>query len=98
VQIYNEEVNDLLNTDKRNLSIKSDSEKGILVAGLTECLVYSPQDLLDIIARGDSVRHVGETKMNEASSRSHSIFRVVCSVHMCVRNRSGMLGSAHHAL
>jgi centromeric protein E len=76
VQIYNEEVNDLLDTGKRNLSIKADSEKG-MVAGLSESLVYSIEDVMAVFVKGDQNRRVGQTNMNEASSRSHSIFRVV---------------------
>lgn len=78
MQIYNEEVNDLLDTAKRNLSLKADSEKGIMVAGLSESLVYTVEDVMTVFEKGDLNRRVGETKMNEASSRSHSIFRVVC--------------------
>jgi centromeric protein E len=77
LQIYNEEVNDLLDPGKRNLSIKADSEKGIMVAGLSESLVYNVEDVMRVFEKGDQHRRVGETKMNEASSRSHSIFRVV---------------------
>lgn len=78
LQIYNEEVNDLLDTSKRNLCIKADSEKGMMVAGLSESIVYSVEDVLKVFEKGDQNRRVGETKMNEMSSRSHSIFRVVC--------------------
>lgn len=35
--------------------------------------------VLDLIEQGEANRHVGATKMNEASSRSHTIFRMVRS-------------------
>lgn len=88
LQIYNEEVNDLLDTGKRNLTIKADSEKGIMVAGLSESLVYNIEDVMRVFQKGDMNRRVGETKMNEASSRSHSIFRVVC-LPICHTNTFG---------
>jgi centromeric protein E len=77
IQIYNEEVNDLLDTSKCNLSIKADNENGIKIAGLSESLVYSIEDVMAVFEKGDHNRRVGQTNMNEASSRSHSIFRVV---------------------
>lgn len=82
LQIYNEEVNDLLNEEKQNLSIKMDQDNGIMVAGLSEVLVYSKQDVMRLIAAGDSKRHIGETKMNDKSSRSHSIFKMVRIDHL----------------
>jgi hypothetical protein len=36
------------------------------------------RDVLEVLARGIEARHVGETKMNSASSRSHVIF--ACNV------------------
>lgn len=79
MQIYNEEVNDLLNTENRNLSIKMDQDSGVIVAGLSEVLVYSKEDVMRLLVAGDSKRHIGETRMNDKSSRSHSIFKMVRS-------------------
>lgn len=76
-QIYNEEVNDLLQPKNRNLRIKADQESDIMVAGLSETLVYSPEQVMKLLSDGDAQRHVGETKMNDKSSRSHSIFKMV---------------------
>lgn len=33
--------------------------------------------VLDLLERGDAQRHVDQTNMNERSSRSHTIFRMV---------------------
>jgi centromeric protein E len=77
IQIYNEEVNDLLDTSKYNLTIKADNKNGIKVAGLSESLVYSIEDVMAVFEKGDHNRRVGHTNMNEAGCKSHSIFRVV---------------------
>lgn len=37
----------------------------------------SPEDIEQVMLRGAKNRHVGETNMNERSSRSHTIFRMV---------------------
>jgi hypothetical protein len=33
--------------------------------------------VLSLIAEGEANRHIGATKMNEGSSRSHTVFRMV---------------------
>ena len=79
VQLYNEEVNDLLAQDNTKLQIHESKESGIYVAGLREEIVTSLEHVLQLLEEGDRLRHVGETKMNKTSSRSHSIFRMVRS-------------------
>jgi centromeric protein E len=32
---------------------------------------------MQLMKRGENIRHIGETNMNERSSRSHTIFRIV---------------------
>ena len=32
--------------------------------------------MLDYLEQGDEVRNVAETRLNEASSRSHTVFRI----------------------
>ena len=76
VQLYNEEVNDLLAQDNTKLQIHESKESGIYVAGLREEIVTSVEHVLQLLEEGDRLRHVGETKMNKNSSRSHSIFRM----------------------
>lgn len=97
MQIYNEEVNDLLNPEKINLNIKMDQDSGIMVAGLSEVLVYSKEDVMRLLASGDSRRHIGETKMNDKSSRSHSIFKMVRSSNRPVCTLSDV-HARHHCL
>jgi Kinesin motor domain len=52
----------------------------VQVAGLHEECVTCPEAVLQLLARGEAHRHFGETKMNVKSSRSHTIFRMVCSI------------------
>jgi centromeric protein E len=79
MQLYNEEVNDLLSTDSTKLQIHESKESGIYVAGLREDIVTSVEHVLQLLEEGERSRHVGETRMNKNSSRSHSIFRMVRS-------------------
>ena len=78
-QIYNEEINDLLEPSKKNLAVRESSEQGFFVDKLTERTVSSAPAVLQIIEEGQARRTVGATKMNEKSSRSHTILQVVRS-------------------
>ncbi|KAM0843491.1 hypothetical protein ACQ4PT_057675 [Festuca glaucescens] len=77
MEIYNEEINDLLVPEHRKLQIHENYERGIHVAGLREEIVTYPEQVLDFVSFGESHRHIGETNMNVYSSRSHTIFRMV---------------------
>ncbi|KAH9299114.1 hypothetical protein KI387_030796, partial [Taxus chinensis] len=77
MEIYNEEINDLLAPEHRKLQVHESLERGIFVAGLREEIVASPEHVLQLMESGESHRHIGETNMNVYSSRSHTIFRMV---------------------
>ncbi|CAN5975935.1 unnamed protein product [Sphagnum jensenii] len=77
MEIYNEEINDLLAPEAQKLQIHENVERGIFVAGLREEIVVSPEQVLELMEFGENHRHVGETNMNVYSSRSHTIFRMV---------------------
>ncbi|KAG6427941.1 hypothetical protein SASPL_112189 [Salvia splendens] len=77
LEIYNEEINDLLAPEHRRLQIHESIERGIFVAGLREEIVASAEHILELMEFGESHRHVGETNMNTYSSRSHTIFRMI---------------------
>ncbi|CAA0812823.1 P-loop containing nucleoside triphosphate hydrolases superfamily protein [Striga hermonthica] len=85
MEIYNEEINDLLAPEHRKLQIHESIERGIFVAGLREEIVASPEQVLELMEFGESHRHIGETNMNVYSSRSHTIFRMIIES----RERSG---------
>ena len=47
----------------------------MFVEGLEAKMVTSPEEILEYMRVGEESRHTGKTKMNEHSSRSHTIFR-----------------------
>lgn len=77
LQIYNEQISDLLKPERSNLTIREDKKRGVFVEGLSEWVVRSPAEIYGLMERGGAVRATGETKMNEASSRSHAVFIVI---------------------
>ncbi|XP_016807439.3 centromere-associated protein E isoform X5 [Pan troglodytes] len=79
MEIYNETITDLLcGTQKmKPLIIREDVNRNVYVADLTEEVVYTSEMALKWITKGEKSRHYGETKMNQRSSRSHTIFRMI---------------------
>eukprot|EP00250_Pteridium_aquilinum_P008706 c18148_g1_i1 orf=402-3155(+) len=77
MEIYNEDIDDLLAPENRKLQVHENLEKGIFVAGLREEIVSSPKQVFELLEFGEARRHVGQTNMNVYSSRSHTIFRMV---------------------
>ncbi|XP_064793455.1 centromere-associated protein E-like [Oncorhynchus masou masou] len=79
LEIYNETVTDLLcdSWKRKPLEIREGNNKNVYVADLTEELVTSPEQALAWIRKGEKNRHYGKTKMNQRSSRSHTIFRMI---------------------
>ncbi|CAL5095875.1 unnamed protein product [Urochloa decumbens] len=79
VEIYNEQVRDLLSNDiaQRRLGIWSTSQpNGLVVPDASLHPVKSTSDVLDLMEIGQANRAVGSTALNERSSRSHSILTV----------------------
>ncbi|XP_024516891.1 kinesin-like protein KIF15 [Selaginella moellendorffii] len=77
LQIYNEQVQDLLDPDSAHLNIREDTKNGMYVDGLQEVVVPSAEATYGVFRRGSQNRHVGMTAMNIESSRSHSVFTLV---------------------
>ncbi|XP_071412044.1 centromere-associated protein E isoform X2 [Pithys albifrons albifrons] len=79
MEIYNETITDLLchSRKKKPLGIREDVNRNTYVEDLIEEVVVSPEQVMEWIRKGEKNRHYGETKMNEHSSRSHTIFRMI---------------------
>jgi len=78
LEIYQEEIRDLLNTkdkDKR-LELKERPDIGVYVKDLNSFVTKSVDDIMQVMKIGNENRSVGRTNMNEHSSRSHAIFMV----------------------
>ena len=76
MEIYNEDIRDLLADAQTALAIGSKADGGVVVQGLSEHVVQSVDEVMALLDKGDANRRVGETKMNARSSRSHAIFRL----------------------
>ncbi|CAG9536167.1 unnamed protein product [Cercopithifilaria johnstoni] len=76
IEIYNEKVRDLLSDSVADLPVKEFKEKTI-VDGLREEVIVCKDGVAMLIQRAFANRVIGETALNERSSRSHVILRFV---------------------
>lgn len=74
LEIYKEQITDLLEPSSTNLQIREDINHGVYVERLSEHSVWSAADAFHVVWKGLHQRHVASTQMNELSSRSHSVF------------------------
>lgn len=74
-EIYNEKVFDLLGSDRQALPVKD-----FKVCGLSKQRVFDFWEAQRLLEKGSKTRHVGETKQNSCSSRSHAIFTIFCNL------------------
>ncbi|XVF31437.1 hypothetical protein REPUB_Repub16aG0145900 [Reevesia pubescens] len=72
LEIYNEQVRDLLSTDE----IRNSTQNGINVPDASLVHVSSTFDVINLMNLGHKNRAVGVTAMNDRSSRSHSCLTV----------------------
>ncbi|XP_027344341.1 kinesin-like protein KIN-12B isoform X2 [Abrus precatorius] len=77
LEIYNEQITDLLDPNQRNLQIREDVKSGIYVENLTEEQVCTMKDVTQLLVKGLLNRRVGATSINSESSRSHTVFTCV---------------------
>ncbi|KAI3820168.1 hypothetical protein L1987_14026 [Smallanthus sonchifolius] len=76
IEIYNECVRDLLSADATPLRLLDDPDKGTVVDKLTEIHLEDWTHLMELLAVCEAQRKIGETSLNEMSSRSHQIIRL----------------------
>ncbi|KAL8048654.1 hypothetical protein ABFX02_07G081100 [Erythranthe guttata] len=77
LEIYNEQITDLLDPTQKNLQIREDVKTGVYVENLREESVSSMKDVSQLLIKGLSNRRTGATCVNAESSRSHSVFTCV---------------------
>ncbi|XP_058079156.1 kinesin-like protein NACK1 isoform X2 [Magnolia sinica] len=91
LEIYNENVMDMLNPENPSPRLLDDPEKGTIVDKLVEEIVKDSQHLRHLIGVCEAQRQVGETALNHVSSRSHQIIRL--TIESSVREISGRVES-----
>ncbi|KAJ5810693.1 uncharacterized protein N7503_002911 [Penicillium pulvis] len=80
IELYNEELRDLLSADDHTkLKIFENEKKGhaaTMVQGMEETYIDSASSGIKLLQMGSLKRQVASTKCNDLSSRSHTVFTV----------------------
>eukprot|EP00899_Mesostigma_viride_P001396 jgi/Mesvir1/11257/Mv01061-RA.1 len=77
IQLYMEQVSDLLNSSKASLDIAEDARTGeVSVPGCSQREIKTVEDFMDVLETGEENRHVANQKLNTESSRSHAVLMV----------------------
>ncbi|XP_073708897.1 kinesin-like protein KIF13B [Garra rufa] len=79
MEIYNEKVRDLLDPkgSRQALRVREHKVLGPYVDGLSRLAVTSYKDIESLMSEGNKSRTVAATNMNEESSRSHAVFKII---------------------
>ncbi|KAJ8929813.1 hypothetical protein NQ314_017410 [Rhamnusium bicolor] len=87
LEIYNEQIRDLLNPASGYLELREDSRgRNIQVAGLSEISTTSTDEVMLLLQKGNKARTIEPTAMNKTSSRSHALLSV--TVHLAGSERA----------
>ncbi|XP_022095789.1 kinesin heavy chain-like [Acanthaster planci] len=73
LEIYNEQVKDLLNPGRESLPVRWSKDKGFYVENLFVVDCETLDDLLGVLEEGMGQRQIATNNINEYSSRSHTI-------------------------
>ncbi|GBP91566.1 Kinesin-like protein Klp68D [Eumeta japonica] len=76
VELYLEDVRDLLAKDCKKLTIRGQELSGFYIPEMTSVVCRSADDMVRAMRAGNRQRAAGRTDMNEHSSRSHAVFLV----------------------
>ncbi|CAF4448238.1 unnamed protein product [Rotaria magnacalcarata] len=80
LEIYNELIRDLLATSASSsssfLELREDAKGTIQVAGLSEVVAKTPEEVMEMLHKGNRARTQEPTKANKTSSRSHAVLQV----------------------
>ncbi|XP_006868897.1 PREDICTED: kinesin-like protein KIF15 [Chrysochloris asiatica] len=76
IEIYNEQIYDLLDSASAGLYLREHIKKGVFVVGAVEQVVTSAAEAYQVLSGGWRNRRVASTSMNRESSRSHAVFTI----------------------
>lgn len=87
LEIYQENLNCLLNSKKEELKISEHYERGVFVDGLLEVNVGSPQQVLECLVNGQSRRHIGATQVRSSAPTTICLEDTMASATIVLNDR-----------
>ncbi|KAG4384698.1 hypothetical protein GLYMA_13G330600v4 [Glycine max] len=101
LELYNEEITDLLapeetskfidDKSRKPIALMEDGKGGVFVRGLEEEIVCTANEIYKILEKGSAKRRTAETLLNKQSSRSHSIFSITIHIKECTPEGEEMI-------
>ncbi|KAI8802851.1 P-loop containing nucleoside triphosphate hydrolase protein [Cladochytrium replicatum] len=87
LEIYNENIRDLLSGSSEPLDLREDAHRGVVVSGISSVIARSAEEVLGYLEQGNKNRIQEATGANEVSSRSHAVLQVQVSCkHINAKN------------
>ncbi|KAF0303182.1 Kinesin-like protein KIF19 [Amphibalanus amphitrite] len=87
LEIYNENIRDLLKPSSGTLELREDAKKGTIeVAGLSEVSTMNTKEVMKLLTKGNKERTMESTAANSTSSRSHALLMVTVRQQSRVRD------------
>ncbi|XP_074376406.1 kinesin-like protein KIN-5D [Apium graveolens] len=93
IELYNEGVTDLLAPDeglkcsdgriKKPVALMEHGKGAVFVKGLEEEVVYTADEIFNILEKGTAKKCIAETVVNKQSNRTHSLFTVTIHIKEC---------------
>ncbi|XP_057955730.1 kinesin-like protein KIN-5D isoform X2 [Malania oleifera] len=101
LELYNEEITDLLapeecskfidDKSKKPIALMEDGKGGVFVRGLEEEIVCTANEIYKILEKGSAKRQTAETLLNKQSSRSHAVFSITIHIKECTPEGEEMI-------
>ncbi|XP_028135860.1 kinesin-like protein KIF3A [Diabrotica virgifera virgifera] len=88
LEIYNEEIRDLLSDQPKKLTLKEKPGIGVYVKDLLGFTVDSLEGVTEILKKGNKNRATSFTQLNDVSSRSHAVFTVLIETKNHTTNKT----------
>ncbi|XP_057370294.1 kinesin-like protein KIF27 [Daphnia carinata] len=87
LEIYKEEIFDLLSPVVSKIEIKNDKVENVIMENITDVEVHNQEKALHLIQKANLRRQVKKTKSNDSSSRSHAIISLKLEIQRNGENR-----------
>lgn len=76
IEIYNEKIYDLLDESKAEVVKIHEPTPGEVKVSQREVMISSEEMMIEHYNKGNKTKRIGDTAMNDRSSRSHTIFSI----------------------
>ena len=81
LEIYNENIRDLMKGDDTHLDLREHPTLGMRVSCITEYEVSNVEEIMELLQAGNENRTVEPTEANACSSRSHAVLQITIELH-----------------